>query len=240
MWVKAHHIFLPSSQPSPSLSTSLLSHHWFSSSISQSQVSNLSWKAHIYKVSKKVSSGIGALKRVRPFVSMHTAIKIYKGLIEPHFDYCSAVWDGLTQRLSEKLQKLQNRAIRVITKTSYDTSCRYLLNSLGWDNLLVKKAKQKANLMYKCNSNLAPAYLCNLFAPKTPNYYFRDAKKKLILPKLRTDYLKRSFGYSGARSSMHGTTFPRNTYIKLRAVPIDGFLISNPTRQTCKTVFENF
>ena len=39
----------------------------------------------------KVSSGIGALKRVRPFVSMYTAIKIYKGLIEPHFDYCSAV-----------------------------------------------------------------------------------------------------------------------------------------------------
>ena len=27
------------------------------------------------------------LKRVRPFVSLHTAIKIYKGLIEPHFDY---------------------------------------------------------------------------------------------------------------------------------------------------------
>ena len=67
---------------------------------------------------KKVSSGIGANKRVRPFVSMHTAIKIYNGLIEPHFDYCSAVWDGLTQQLSEKLQKLQNRAIRVITKSN--------------------------------------------------------------------------------------------------------------------------
>ena len=97
---------------------------------------------------KKVSSGIGALKRVRPFVSMHTAIKIYKGLIEPHFDYCSAVWDGLTQQLSEKLQKLQNRAIRVITKSSYDTSSRFLLNSLGWDNLSVRRAKQKANLTY--------------------------------------------------------------------------------------------
>ena len=52
---------------------------------------NLSWKAHIHEISRKVSSGIGALKRVRPFVSMHTAIKIYKGRIEPHFDYCSAV-----------------------------------------------------------------------------------------------------------------------------------------------------
>ena len=71
---------------------------------------------------------------------------VYKGLIEPHFDYCSAVWGGLTQQLSEKLQKLQNRAIRVITKSSYDTSSRFLLNSLGWDNLSVRRAKQKANL----------------------------------------------------------------------------------------------
>ena len=43
-----------------------------------------------------------------------------------------------------------------------------------------------------------PAYLCNLFAPRTPNYYFRNAKKKLMLPKPGTDYLKRSFNYSGA------------------------------------------
>ena len=50
-------------------------------------------KAHIHEISKKVSSGIGAIKQVRPFVSMYTAIKIhvYKGLIEPHFDYCRAV-----------------------------------------------------------------------------------------------------------------------------------------------------
>jgi len=72
---------------------------------------NLSWKAHIHEISKKVSSGIGALKRVRPFVSMHTAIKIYKSLIEPHFDCCSVVWDGLSQQLNDKLQ---NRAVRVI------------------------------------------------------------------------------------------------------------------------------
>lgn len=52
---------------------------------------NLSWKEHIHATSKKVASSIGALKRVRPFISMHIAIKIYKGLIEPHFDYCSVV-----------------------------------------------------------------------------------------------------------------------------------------------------
>ena len=104
----------------------------------------------------------------------------------------------MTQKLSEKLQKLQNRAIRVITKSSYDTSARILLNSLGWDNLSVRRVKQKANLMHKCINNLVPGYLSNLFAPRTPNYYFRNEKKKLMLPKPKTDYLKRSFSYRGA------------------------------------------
>ena len=101
-------------------------------------------------------------------VSMYTAIKMYKGLIQPYFDYCRAAWDGLTQYLSEKLQKLQNRAIRVILKSSYDTSSRSLLNSLVWDRLSVRRATQKANLMHKCINNLAPAYLRNLFTVCLP------------------------------------------------------------------------
>ena len=132
--------------------TSYISHIWYHTHITH----------HVWRLKSViwVSSGISALKQVIEFVSMHTAIKIYKGLIEPHFDYCSAVLDGLTQQLSEKLQKLQNCAVRVITKSSYDTSSRFLLNSLGWDKLLVRRAKRKANLMYKCNNNPSPAYLC--------------------------------------------------------------------------------
>ena len=159
---------------------------------------NLSWKEHIHAISKKVASSIGALKRVRPFISVHTAIKIYKGLIEPHFDYCSVVWDGLSQQLSEKLQKLQNRTAKVMTKSSYNTNSSYLLNSLSWDNLFVRRTKQKANLMYKCVNKLAPNYLCNMFSPRTLSFGLRDASQKLYLPKPRTDYLKRSFSYSGA------------------------------------------
>ena len=49
-----------------------------------------------------------------------TAPKIYGALIQPRFDYCSSVWDGLNITLNDKLQKLQNRAARVITKSQYD------------------------------------------------------------------------------------------------------------------------
>ena len=96
-------------------------------------IDNPSWKAHVHDISnKKGSSSICALKRIRLFVSMHNAVLIYQGLIEPHFDYCSAVWNGLSQHLkSDKLQKLQHRAVRVITKSSYDTGSRQLLDLLG-------------------------------------------------------------------------------------------------------------
>ena len=103
----------------------------------------------------------------------------------------TAVLFGMACRnsLVINFKNYKNRAFRVITKSSYDTSSSYLLNSLGWDNLSTRRAKQKANLMCKCINNLAPAYLCNLFAPKTSTYDLRDAKGKLLLPKSRTDYL---------------------------------------------------
>ena len=65
------------------------------------------------KLSKKVASGIGALKRIRPYVPFTTMELIYNCLVElvqPYFDYCSAVWDSCSSYLAKKLQKLQNRA----------------------------------------------------------------------------------------------------------------------------------
>lgn len=159
---------------------------------------NLTWKPHIDHISKKISSGIGALKRLRPFVSTDTAIKIYDSLIRPHFDYCSPVWDGICSTLSDKLQRLQNRAARVILKCSYDTSSALLLDKLGWDNLSFLRRRQKAVLMFKTINDLTPAYLKELFLEYDTSYCLRNTNKKLKLPQPRTEYLKRSFGYDGA------------------------------------------
>ena len=37
-----------------------------------------------------------------------------------------------------------------------------------------------------------------MFTPRALSFDLRDASQKLYLPKPRTDYLKRSFNYSGA------------------------------------------
>ena len=159
---------------------------------------HLSWCKHVEEICKKVSSAIGALKRVRPFISKETAIQIYNALIIPHFDYCSPVWDCLSGYLSDKLQKLQNRAARVITKSPFDTSSNHLLSTLDWERLFLRRKKQKALMMFKTMNGLAPDYLQSLFSQRHSVYNLRDSEGKLTLPKPNTNYLKRSFSYSGA------------------------------------------
>ena len=49
--------------------------------------------------------------------------------------------------------------------------------------LLVRRAKQKANLMYKYVNKLAPVYFFNMFTPRTLSFDVRDARQILYLPK---------------------------------------------------------
>ena len=159
---------------------------------------HLSWSEHIHKISKKISSAIGALKRARPFISCKTAVQVYTALIQPHFDYCCSVWDELGSTLATKSQKLQNRAARVITRSSYDADAGALLTLLQLDNLSIRRKKIKAQLMFKILKGNAPSYLKSLFSVRTLDYDVRNNRSKLNIPKPRTNYLKRSICYSGA------------------------------------------
>ena len=64
---------------------------------------HLTWSKHVEEKSKKISSAIGALKRIRPFITIDVANKIYKAIIQPHLDYCSTIWDGLGVTLLDKI-----------------------------------------------------------------------------------------------------------------------------------------
>ena len=52
---------------------------------------HLSWSKHVDEWNKKISSAIEALKRIRPYILLHTAVQIYNSLILQYFDYCCSV-----------------------------------------------------------------------------------------------------------------------------------------------------
>ena len=76
----------------------------------------LSWNVHVENLCKKIASGVGALNRVRSFLSHATFRSIFMSLIQPHFDYCNSVWGCCGKTLATKLQKLQNR-VHLRTRT---------------------------------------------------------------------------------------------------------------------------
>ena len=161
----------------------------------------LSWDSHIDKVAKKVTSGIGAIRKIRDLVDRETLISVYNALINPHFDYCSEVWDTMGVGLSNRFQKLQNRAARVIMNFSNDIPGPEALNALGWENLVTRRAKTKAKTMYKVLNKLAPSPLEKLFEHKRniTQYNLRGSSTSLQLPQPKTEKLKKSFSYDGAK-----------------------------------------
>ena len=161
---------------------------------------NLSWNIHIDTLAKKIASGIGAMKRSRPFVPFETLLTIYNSLVQPHFDYCSVVWGNCNKTLSNKLQKLQNRAARILTYSSYDANADCLMEKLGWRKLDSQRQIHKATMVYKSLNGLAPDYLRSKFVDRSSltNYSLRDTESKLAIPLPRTNFMKNSFSYSGA------------------------------------------
>ena len=75
---------------------------------------------HVDRLCSKVTGSISGLKQARDHAPLDILYTIYKSLIQPLFDYCDVVWDNLDQRLATRIQKLQNRAARIITFQGYD------------------------------------------------------------------------------------------------------------------------
>ena len=109
--------------------------------------------------------------------------------------FCHAI----QEEKKEKLQKLQNRAARILTSSSYDADAGYLLQQLGWKDLIAQRQIQVALMVFKALNDLVPDYLSSMFTERsTPGYVLRDSTNKLNVPLPRTNYLKKSFSYRGA------------------------------------------
>ena len=81
-----------------------------------------------------------------------------------------------------------------------DTPC-YDPVALGWHKLKHQRQVSTAIMMYKTVHGMTPDYLTSKFVSRDEitSYRLRNTENKLVLPLPRTNYLKKSFSYSGAK-----------------------------------------
>ena len=110
------------------------------------------------------------------------------------------MWDNCSKRLKDKLQKLHNRAGRIITRSGYEIRSTEVLRQLGWQQLEDRWSTNKAMLMFKVVHNLVPSYLSEQFSRRDTahDHNTRGNHVNLSIPKPNANFLKNSLAYNGA------------------------------------------
>jgi len=78
--------------------------------------SDLTFKSHIREICKKASNKIGVISRLKNLISTKTKLHIYKYAILPNLTYCHTVWHFCTKTDRNKLERIQERALRIVFK----------------------------------------------------------------------------------------------------------------------------
>ncbi|RNA37605.1 RNA-directed DNA polymerase from mobile element jockey-like [Brachionus plicatilis] len=104
----------------------------------------LSYNQHLEIVKSKQTSAVNLIKRIRKF-KWGTSIKInktiYKSLIRSLFDYCFIILQSGTQKILTKLQKIQNKILKIIKKFPFKTSIATIHKVLKLD-MVEKRANE--------------------------------------------------------------------------------------------------
>ena len=111
-----------------------------------------------------------------------------QSLIFSRIDYGNALLLGATEHDLTRLQRLQNRAARLILLVGRDYPSALLLQRLHWLPVKTRINFKILVNVYKCLHSQAPNYLCELITPAISTYPTRSSCDKLLLqiPKTRT------------------------------------------------------
>ena len=161
---------------------------------------NLMWSDHIKHITKKISSNIWLLSKIKHFLSQAHRIQFYKSYVQPHIDFCNMVWGSTFESNKLKIFRLQKLACRVILDYNVEDS-HEALNSLKilslYDRLLLRKAK----FMFKVYNDLTPQYISENFTLRnevnTSVMLRSSASGCFVPPQPKKECFKHSMRYSG-------------------------------------------
>ena len=102
------------------------------------------------------------LRQIRPTLqslSRDAAKTLVQAFISSRLDYCNSVLYGVTDNLFQRLQSVQNAAVRLITRTGRREHISPVLQELHWLPVRRRVDFKLATLMFKSLCGCAPSYL---------------------------------------------------------------------------------
>ena len=122
----------------------------------------LSWNLQTDSISKKLVFIISRLSRLKPVLpSQMLLMYIYTSIIQPKIDYAISIWGYTTAHNINKVQRLQNRAARILTGNFDYVNTRGidLVKNLGLMNVTQRRDYFMIIMIFI--HGLVPDYICD-------------------------------------------------------------------------------
>ena len=121
---------------------------------------------------KKASLKLNALARIAPFMNVTKKRSIMKSFIESQFGYCPLIWTFRSRGLSNKINRIHERALR-ITYNDKSSSYGELLTKDRSVTIHHRNIRALAIEVYKVMQGFSPPLLNEVFVPRQCNYKLR-------------------------------------------------------------------
>ena len=123
---------------------------------------------HVKSVVKKSSFHLRNIRKARRVLTEDATKTVMQSLVMSRLDYCNALLIGIQQDLIEKLQRLQNSAARIVSRTRKYEHITPVLIKLQWLPIKFRIQFKVLLLVYKALNGLAPKYIKELLVPYKP------------------------------------------------------------------------
>jgi hypothetical protein len=148
--------------------------------------SSMLMKDQINSVVKGCNIHLRSIGRIRQYLSFEAASNLVHAFITSRLDYGNSLLSGLPNTSLSKLQKVQNTAARILSKTRKYDHITPILDDLHWLTVQKRIDFKILLLTYKCLNQLAPPYLSELLKIYQPCRPLRSGTKyALKVPRTR-------------------------------------------------------
>ena len=144
----------------------------------------LKFDNHVSEVSKKVSQQIAVLRRMKRMLPFQIRRDLYLSFIAPHFNHSSETRHFCSKGTTDKLEKINERAIRFVFRDKH-TKYEELLRQLGLSTLRFLNAKSYSFHFHKSGVTWPLSAKGLLTSCRKVSYNLRG-NNMLILPKPKT------------------------------------------------------
>ena len=142
--------------------------------------SHMSMDNHVTNICKSVNHHLRNIGSIRRNLTKSATEQLVHSLISSRLDYCNSLLCGVPDTQLNRLQRLQNTAARIVTRTAKSDHITPVLQDLHWLPVKSRIDFKVLLLTHKCLYGNAPMYLKELLHEYKPGRSLRSSDQSLL------------------------------------------------------------